>query len=122
MQTADLLLPFRPMSKPRPRVSVGRARPYMDKVYTEWKQSVRAVMGEWWTHPPLTCISCLIFTFRGPARGDLDNRVGAVMDTGNGLIWKDDNVAIIPAIAARWIKAPIKESSVYIKVIWEENK
>jgi hypothetical protein len=28
-------------------------------------------------------------------------------------------VTVIPAIAARWINTPIKESSVYIKIIWE---
>ena len=119
MRTADLLLPYRPMSKPRPRATIKQSRPYMDKVYAEWKRQVRAVMGEWWVQPPLTQINCLIFTFRGPARGDLDNRVGAVLDAGNGLIWKDDNVTVIPAIAARWIKTPVKESSVYIKIIWE---
>ena len=121
MRTADLVLPFRPMSKPRPRVSVGRARPYMDTVYVEWKKGVRAVMGEWWTHPPLTKINCLIFSFKGPARGDLDNRVGAVLDAGNGLVWKDDSVSIIPAIAARWSKASIKEARIYIKIICEES-
>ena len=121
MRTADLVLPFRPMSKPRPRSTLNRARPYMDKVYVDWKNGVRAVMGEWWTLPPLTKINCLIFSFKGPARGDLDNRVGAVLDAGNGLVWKDDCVSVIPTIAARWSKASIKEARIYIKIIWEES-
>ena len=90
----------------------------MDKVYTEWKQNVRAFMGEWWTDPPLEFIHCLIVHFHGPARGDLDNRLGSVLDAGNGLIWSDDNVTVINAVAMRHYKKPTKEAHVYMKLIW----
>jgi len=119
VECRDLLLPFRPMSKPRPRSTIGVARPYMDKVYTEWKAKVRAYMGEWWVEPPLERINCMVVHFHGPARGDLDNRLGSVMDAGNGLIWTDDNVNVIRAVAARHIKASTKEARIYMKLIWE---
>ena len=107
------------MSKPRPRATIKQARPYMDAVYTNWKKDVRAHMGEWWTLPPLDHINCVCFHFRGPAQGDLDNRVGAVLDAGNGLIWKDDSVVIIPAMTARWTKEPAKTASIHIKLIYK---
>jgi Holliday junction resolvase RusA-like endonuclease len=118
INTAELVLPFRPISKPRPRATIKQARPYMDKVYTEWKKNVRAFMGEWWTEPPLEFINCLIVHFHGPARGDLDNRLGSVLDAGNGLIWSDDNVTVINAVAMRHYKKPTKEAHVYMKLIW----
>jgi len=83
----DVFLPIRPMSKARPRLAAGKV-PYHDKVYTEWMKSCRALMGEWWAHPPLKFVNCLIVHFYGPARGDLDNRLGSVLDAGNGLIWQ----------------------------------
>jgi Holliday junction resolvase RusA-like endonuclease len=91
----------------------------MDKVYTEWKTKVRAYMGEWWTEPPLEHINCLVVHFYGPARGDLDNRLGSVMDAGNGLLWTDDNVTVIRAVAARYYKASTKEARIFMKLVWE---
>ena len=121
MQTADLSLPIRPISKARPRSYMGQSRPYTDKVYKEWLGQCRALMGEWWTRPPLTHINCLICRFYGPARGDLDNRLGSVLDAGNGLIWKDDNVTVIGNIAMHWTHASPKEASIYMKIIWDEK-
>jgi len=109
------------MSKARPRSYMGQSRPYMDKAYKTWKEQVRALMGEWWTDPPLPHINCLICTFVGPARGDLDNRLGAVLDAGNGLIWKDDNVTVINSVAMRWKHASEKDAHIYLKIIWDEK-
>jgi Holliday junction resolvase RusA-like endonuclease len=100
---------------------MGQSRPYTDKVYKEWLGQCRALMGEWWTAPPLTHINCLICRFYGPARGDLDNRLGSVLDAGNGLIWKDDNVTVIGNIAMHWTHASPKEASIYMKIIWDEK-
>lgn len=119
MKTADFQLQVPLMSKARPRTAPGHARPYMPKPYMEWKARVRAILGEWWTHPPLDEINCLVLTFRGPGRGDLDNLQGAVLDAGNGVIWCDDRVTVIRAIAARWEKAPTTNQSIYMKVIWQ---
>jgi Holliday junction resolvase RusA-like endonuclease len=91
----------------------------MDKEYKDWKRKVRAYMGEWWIDPPLKHINCMVVNFYGPCRGDLDNRIGSVMDAGNGLIWADDNVNVIRAIAARHVKSSVKEAHIRMKLIWE---
>jgi Holliday junction resolvase RusA-like endonuclease len=91
----------------------------MPKAYMDWKANVRAVLGEWWTIEPLDEVRCLLLSFRGPARGDLDNLAGAVLDAGNGLIWRDDRVGVLPTLALRWTKTPKADQSIYIKVIWE---
>ena len=90
----------------------------MDHDYMEWRRNVRAYMGEWWAKPPLTFINCLVVHFYGPSRGDLDNRIGAVMDAGNGLIWTDDNVSVINAIASRHVKTSTKEAHIFMKIVW----
>jgi len=121
IQKADLLIPLPPMSKPRPRSTGRQVRPYMDKTYTDWKANVRACMGEWWTAPPLAAIDCLVVHFYGPARGDLDNRIGAVMDAGLGLLWLDDNVRNIKSIAAVHIHSPTKEARIHMKILWRSS-
>jgi Holliday junction resolvase RusA-like endonuclease len=100
---------------------MGQSRPYTDKVYKEWLGRCRALMGEWWANPPLAHINCLICHFYGPARGDLDNRLGSLLDAGNGLIWKDDNVTVIGSVAMRWTHASPKNASIYMKIIWDEK-
>lgn len=116
----DVFLPIRPMSKARPRLAAGKV-PYHDKVYTEWLKTCRALMGEWWAKPPLGYVNCLIVHFYGPARGDLDNRLGSVLDAGNGLIWKDDNVSVIGRCAMRWIHDKQANSRIYMKIIWVDE-
>lgn len=119
MQTADFELRVPLMSKARPRSPRGGGRPYMPAAYMQWKATVRALLAEWWTDPPLEKVSCLVLTFRGPARGDLDNLAGAVLDSGNGLVWADDRVSVVPAMALRFTRVSQKQSSIYLKVIWE---
>lgn len=94
-------------------------RVYMPASYVQWKDTVRALMGEWWTDPPLEKVICLVLTFRGPARGDLDNLAGAVLDSGNGLVWRDDRVGVISSMALRWTKTSTTNQSIYMKVIWQ---
>lgn len=120
LRHADVFLPIRPMSKARPRLAAGKA-PYHDRAYREWKDQCRALMAEWWTEPPLEYVNCLIAYFYGPARGDLDNRLGSVLDAGNGLIWADDNVKVINRCAMRWIHDRPSNSRIYLKVIWTEE-
>lgn len=119
MQTADFEIRVPLMSKARPRTAPGSSRPYMPKAYMDWKANVRAILGEWWTVPPLEAVNCLVLVFKGPARGDLDNLAGAVLDAGNALIWKDDRVGVMPTLALRWSKAAKNNQSIYMKVIWE---
>lgn len=119
MRTADFELRVPLMSKARPRSAPGGGRPYMPKAYMDWRANVRAILAEWWTIPPLPQVNCLCLVFRGPARGDLDNLAGAVLDAGNGLIWSDDRVGVMPVMALRWTKSKPADQSIYLKVIWE---
>lgn len=119
MQAADFELRVPLMSKARPRFNRRTGAVYSPEAYEDWKATVRAILAEWWTVEPLDGVHCLLLSFRGPARGDLDNLAGAVLDAGNELIWRDDTVAVIPTLALRFTKVPPKQSSIYIKVIWE---
>lgn len=119
MRTADFELRVPLMSKARPRSPRGGGRPYMPKAYMAWKADVRAILAEWWDVPPLERVCCLCLVFRGPARGDLDNLAGAVLDAGNGLIWRDDRVGVMPVMVLRWTKAARTNQSIFLKVIWE---
>jgi len=92
----------------------------MPPAYKKWKSNLRGLMGEWWTMPPLDSVHTLILTFTGPARGDLDNLAGAVLDSGNQLIWADDRVSVIPAIDLGWKKCRPADSSIYMKLLWED--
>jgi Holliday junction resolvase RusA-like endonuclease len=119
MQSIDMHLPLAPKSKARPRTYMGQARPYMEAAYKDWIKKARALMGEHWTLPPLDHINCLVVTFYGPARGDLDNRLGALLDAGNGLIWADDNVKVIGTVAMKWRKSSLKDAHINFTVIWQ---
>lgn len=120
VRNADFVFRGPLMSKARPRSTRNGGRPYMPAVYVNWKANLRGQMGEWWTRPPLTKVNTVVFKFCGPARGDLDNLAGAVLDAGNGLIWTDDRVSVIGAIAARWQKVKAIEACIYMKIVWEE--
>jgi len=116
MECREIWLPFRPMSKARPRFS-GHA--YTDKVYAKWKGDVRSFLQEWWTDPPLTRLNVLVAHFYGPARGDLDNRIGSVLDAGKGVLFTDDAVTVIPALVLRHEKASEAEARIYMMLVWE---
>lgn len=119
MQQRELLLNVPLMSKARPRSFRGQITPYMPASYRKWQEMVRAQMAEWWTDPPLEVVNVLYVQFRGPARSDLDNLLGAVLDCGNRLLWKDDRVSIIRALTGEWKKAKPGEQSIYLRMYWE---
>ena len=118
MNTASYLFAIPHKSKARPRSTMGKAKPYMDNKYKTWHQNMRALMAEWWTLSPLAEVSVVYMKFAGPERGDLDNRCGAVLDAGNGLIWADDSVRVIRSLALKWEKAPIKEQTIHLSIHW----
>jgi hypothetical protein len=113
--TFDLLVPLQP--KARPRFS-GHA--YQDSRYREWMKTARAVLGEWWTVPPLGKgeIVVVSLTFRGPGTSDLDNLIGAILDAGKGIVWTDDRVTVIHRLEASFEKAPRINQSIKLSLLW----
>ena len=103
-------------SKARPRSFSGQKVPYMPAKYKKWKAEVRAQLAEWWTEPPLEKVEIVTLKFKGPARADLDNLMGAILDTGNDLIWKDDRVSIISKLYGEFEKAKEADSQIELKI------
>lgn len=117
MQKSELTLHVPLMSKARPRSFRGQTVPYMPPAYKKWKAAVRAQLAEWWVAEPLEEVLSIRMDFQGPARSDLDNLLGAVLDCGNELVWKDDRVSVIKSIVGTHEKA--KESDQQIKLtLW----
>lgn len=104
------------MSKARPRSFSGQKVPYMPAAYKKWKADVRAQLAEWWVDPPLETVNVLSLRFAGPARADLDNLMGAVLDCGNQLVWRDDRVSVISKIVGEHKKAKQKDSTIEIRI------
>ena len=119
LKSQEIHLPLRPISKPRPRSLMGQRRPYNDPIYKRWIEQAKAHMTEFWTKPPLDHVINLDVRFHGPARGDLDNRLGAIMDAGNGIIWRDDNVKVIASVTMKWHHTKAKEAHIRLLVVWE---
>lgn len=121
LRTADFVLPVPLQPKARPRF--GRGSAYKDTKYRTWAESVRAILSEWWTVPPLEKgqVVALHLTFFGPGTSDLDNLAGAVMDAGNGIVWADDRVTVLQRIEAQWQQQPKNNQSIYLKVIWNDE-
>jgi Holliday junction resolvase RusA-like endonuclease len=88
----------------------------MPAKYKKWKAEVRAQLAEWWTEPPLEKVEIVTLKFKGPARADLDNLMGAILDTGNDLIWKDDRVSIISKLYGEFEKAKEADSQIELKI------
>ena len=116
MRQARIVLHVPLMSKARPRAFRGQAVPYMPAAYKKWKANVRAQLSEWWTDPPLEVVNGLSKRFRGPARADLDNRMGAVLDCGNQICWKDDRVSVISTVTGHHERAPEKDAQIELKL------
>jgi Holliday junction resolvase RusA-like endonuclease len=104
------------MSKARPRAFQGQKVPYMPAAYKKWKADVRAQLAEWWVEPPLETVNVLSLRFAGPARADLDNLMGAILDCGNQLVWRDDRVSVISKIVGEHKKAKEKDSTIEIRI------
>ena len=120
MHSRELHIPLRPMSKERPRSFSGQSRPYMSRNYKLWMKDCVAVMQEWWVGPPLQKVDFIHIEHHGAARGDLDNKTGAVMDAlvkANVII--DDNVTVVDNRTERFVKASVKNSHIIVRLEWE---
>lgn len=84
----------------------------MPAKYKKWKAEVRAQLAEWWTDPPLDRVEMVTLKFKGPARADLDNLMGAILDCGNQLIWKDDRVSVISKLYGQFEKRKEADSQI----------
>ena len=118
MQRREFVLPLRPISKARPRSFQGQARPYMPVTYKNWIKDARMHLSEWWVDEPLEHVEMMDVHFYGPARGDLDNRVGSLCDAMNGLVIKDDNVNVLPRMRLSFTKAKTAEACIHIRLTW----
>lgn len=109
----QLTLPLPLMSKARPRFT-RTGRTYLPEAYRAWRHQAQDLLkGHWLAFDlPTVCSGRVALTFYGPARHDLDNLVGAVLDaglpdkaTGWRGCWRDDRVGVFPALQAEWIRS-----------------
>ena len=108
------------MSKERPRAFSGQRRPYMSRNYKLWLKDAIAIMQEWWIHPPLQQTQCVGITLFGPARGDLDNKAGSVMDAlVKAKVLSDDNVNVVPNLNLRFRKTKTKDAHIHVRILWK---
>jgi Holliday junction resolvase RusA-like endonuclease len=119
LRTADVCIPVIPKSAPRPRFK-GNA--YNDPRYKAWKANFRAFVSEWWLLKPLNHVNLLCCHFYGPAVGDLDNKLKAVLDCLVGQVISDDNVKVVPFVVTRWFKSTKADAHIYLKVCWIEDE
>lgn len=131
MPRVEFTIPIAPKSKERPRFLQGQKIPYMDPKYKQWKKDVWSLASEFWTQDPLKKCKAIIVIFHGPARGDLDNLLGGVLDAltsvkakkGKQLyeprLFEDDNVKVIDDIHLRWVHEPKKDNAkIYFQVFY----
>ena len=120
MHSRELHIPLRPMSKERPRSFQGQSRPYMSRNYKLWMKDCVAIMEEWWPWPPLRKVEHIHIEHHGAARGDLDNKTGAVMDAlVKAKVIIDDNVTVVGDRTERFVKARTKDSHIIVRLEWE---
>jgi Holliday junction resolvase RusA-like endonuclease len=80
------------------------------------------MLEEWWVEPPLEHVNHMDVEFYGAARGDLDNRVGSVLDAMvQAKVVVDDNVNVVPKICMSFTKAKPADAQIYIKLTWGEK-
>ena len=120
MNSRDLCLRIRPISKARPRSFRGQSRPYMPIVYKNWLKDAKTLLEEWWIWPPLDHVHLMEVEFHGAARGDLDNRLGSVLDAMvQANVITDDNVNVIPNVRMSFVKAKTADARIHIKLTGE---
>jgi Holliday junction resolvase RusA-like endonuclease len=114
-------IPLRCATKQRPRVVTvkGKTHTYMPTDYMKWKAAVAAHLQAQHTGPPLTgplSLTCTI-SLKQAQRGDIDNYIGAIMDSCNGVLFVDDrqisalHVHILPHAPADSISLTIRQHS-----------
>lgn len=86
-------VPMRPFPKQRPRSAAGK-RPYMNREYvlqkTQFATLSRAAYGKPFPFLLGKLDVSMVFRYRDNRTADIDNLAGGVMDSLNGVLWKDD--------------------------------
>jgi len=132
MNKARLRIEIPPGAFKRPRFASGRA--YKDPKYRKYSKVLSDALWLQWRRPPLDCpvmLDCLFVTKRpknlmsNPERRalhtappDLDNFLKAVLDSGNGVVWKDDRL-IVGFSAVKLRAAAGEEPHIVLEVIWD---
>lgn len=91
----------------------------MPPAYKDAQHALRKEIQKQWPYMPLCGPVALVFSLKGEARGDIDNIVGAFLDTAKDIIFIDDRVSIINNICATWAKASKADSE---WKVWIQSK
>ena len=110
----ELTLPIRLMSKARPRVTSRGT--YMPKAYQDWRKECAELLKNQWKLPPIDHPIAVEVDCYGTARGDIDNYMGALFDTGRGIVWADDRASIIQRATVTYYKRPMAESCWKVRI------
>jgi len=101
-------------SKARPRVTSRGT--FMPAEYKKKQKEMLRQVQEQYKGAPLEGPLRVEIDVYGEGRADGDNIIGALFDSVNGVVWKDDRVSIIPQLEVKWTKAPKAESKWVIRV------
>ena len=101
-------------SKARPRVTSRGT--FMPAEYKKKQKEMLRQVKEQYTGEPLEGPLRVEIDVYGEGRADGDNIIGALFDSVNGVVWKDDRVSIIPQLEVKWTKAPKAESKWVIRI------
>jgi Holliday junction resolvase RusA-like endonuclease len=108
------------MSKARPRVTVKGT--YFPKPYQEWRKECSRLLKNQWNRDPIDHPIAVEIDCYGTARGDIDNYMGALFDSGNKIIWADDRASIIQRATISYFKRSMADSCWKIRIYdLEEN-
>jgi Holliday junction resolvase RusA-like endonuclease len=119
----EFYIPAEPVPASRPRVTrAGFA--YYAKPYTRFK----TLLKDWWTShytadPMLgpVAVGCAFVATRpkktvlAAPRPDVDNYVKALLDSMNGIVWKDDTQVVSLAAAKQW-STDAREAGIYVVI------
>lgn len=114
MDYPEIILPLKLMSKARPRVTVKGV--YMPKPYQDWRKECAKLLREKWEYDPIDHPIAVEIDCYGTARGDIDNYMGALFDTANGILWTDDRATIIQKATISYFKRPATESCWKVRI------
>lgn len=110
----EIILPIRLMSKARPRVTARGT--YMPKSYQQWRKECSDLLKEAWPYEPINHPIAVEIDCYGTARGDIDNYMGALFDTANGIVWADDRATIIQRATVSYYKSTVSKSFWKIRI------